>query len=136
MLKFVFAVFGGGLFVACAPTLGDGCTTNVDCSVNGDRFCDRAQPGGYCTIANCEPGSCGEEGICVRFKPDEPRLSSTWCMAKCDQTGDCDRDRYVCRNSAELNNPENPDEPPPEGTPRVAEVLEGKANRSFCVVRQ
>ncbi len=127
MLKFLLAALAAALFVACAPKLGDGCTTNVDCSVNGDRFCDLSQPGGYCTIPNCEPGSCGDDGVCVRFKPDEPRLSSTWCMAKCTQNKDCNRDRYECKSSAQLN----------EGAPEdmsVAEALEGKASGKFCVV--
>jgi len=113
---------------ACAPQLGDSCTTGTDCSVNNDRFCDLSQPGGYCTIANCEPDSCGDEGICVRFKPDEPRLSSDWCMAKCSQNSDCGRDNYACRNMEQLNKD-------PPGGKRVAEVLEGRQGAKFCVVK-
>src|SRR4051812_30050496 len=90
----VALLFLGGLG-ACAPALGDGCHTDTECSATGDRFCDRSQPGGYCTIVNCEPKSCGGEGVCVRFKPEQPRLASSWCMAKCGNNGDCDRDDYV-----------------------------------------
>ena len=132
MLVFAFSVLGFGAlsaFAGCAPKLGDGCSTDYDCSVNNDRDCDRSQPGGYCTISNCEPGSCGPGGVCVRFKPDEPRLSSDWCMATCSETGDCDRDRYVCRSATQLNEEEGVD---PDK--RVAEVLEGRDGRKFCVV--
>jgi hypothetical protein len=113
---------------ACAPRLGDGCKTSTDCSVQGTRICDRAQPGGYCTIANCKPGDCGDEGVCVRWRPDEPRLSTTYCMAKCDTTRDCDRDAYVCRNQDQVNNTS------PEGA--LAEVLEGSQGQKFCTVRE
>src|SRR4051812_37749091 len=113
---------------ACSPRLGDGCDRASDCSVNLDRFCDVTQPGGYCTIADCEPGSCGDEGRCVRFEPDQPRLTRSWCMAKCSSDGDCDRDRYVCRSAAELNTDREND--------RIAEVLDSKKNGKFCVVKE
>lgn len=128
------------LFGACAPEFGDGCSTSVDCSATGDRFCDRSQPGGYCTLANCEPKSCSDEGVCVRFKPAQPRLSSSWCMAKCSNTGDC-RDSYVCRSASQLA--EIDPTMPAEGMvsesddlqPR-AEVLDANKNQKFCVVKE
>jgi hypothetical protein len=49
-------------------------------------------------------------------------------MAKCSDNGDCDRDRYVCRNAAQLN------EGCPDGTSCVAELLDSKGGK-FCVVR-
>jgi hypothetical protein len=113
---------------ACAPRLGDGCKTSTDCSATGTRICDTAQPGGYCTIANCKPGECGEEGVCVRFRPNEPRLASTYCMAKCSNNGDCDRDAYVCRSAATVN------EESPEGV--IAEVLDGSGGAKFCTVKE
>jgi len=113
---------------ACAPKLGDGCKTSTDCSVRGDRICDKAQPGGYCTIANCTPGDCGDEGICVKFRPNEPRLSSSYCMAKCDTTADCARDRYVCRNAEQIN------EASEDGD--LAEATEGSASAKFCTVKE
>jgi hypothetical protein len=109
---------------ACAPRLGDGCERSADCSVQGDRICDLAQPGGYCTIADCEPGGCGDEGVCVRWQPDEPRVSRTWCMANCDN---CDRDRYACRSAAQLN----------EGREAaLVEVVDSKKSQRFCVLRE
>lgn len=93
--------------------------------MQGDRSCDLSQPGGYCTIADCSPGSCGDEGRCVRFKPDDPRLSRDWCMARCGNSGDCDRDNYVCRSADQLN----------QGMEsRVAETLDGRKSSKFCVV--
>jgi hypothetical protein len=112
---------------ACAPRLGDGCKTTTDCSVQGTRICDRAQPGGYCTIANCKRGDCGDEGVCVRWRPSEPRLSATYCMAKCSSTSDCDRDQYVCRSAAQVND-EN-------GDLELAEVLDGEGGAKFCTVK-
>ena len=111
---------------ACAPKLGDECSRSTDCSANGDRVCDEAQPGGYCTIANCEPGTCGDEGLCVRFRYDQPRLSSQWCMAKC--SGDCDRDDYACVNNEQLGMPEY------GGVKAV--VLDKNPKGKFCVAKR
>jgi hypothetical protein len=119
------------LVAACAPKLGDDCNNSLECSAIGDRYCDISQPGGYCTIQNCEPGACGDEGVCVRFKPDEPRLSSSWCMAKC--SGSCDRDKYDCRSADDLN------ETTADGgiiQLRRAEVLDRKKSQRFCVVTE
>ena len=121
---------------ACAPQLGDGCTTDTDCSATGTRFCDRSQPGGYCTILNCEPKACGSEGVCVRFKPEQARVSSSWCMEKCSSTGDCNRDAYVCRSAEELGKVTEG-----AGTSEVsvltrAEVLDSDVNQKFCVVKE
>jgi hypothetical protein len=121
---------------ACAPRLGDGCERNSDCSVQGDRTCDLAQTGGYCTIADCETDTCGDEGRCVRFQPEEPRQARAWCMAKCSDNGDCDRDRYVCRNVAQLNEAAGCPIDPETGdrTSCLAEMLDTKGGK-FCVVR-
>jgi hypothetical protein len=124
-LSAVFVLFSLG---ACGPKFGDGCKNSTDCSVRNDRICDRSQPGGYCTIANCKPGDCGDDGVCVRFRPAEPRLSTSYCMAKCDSTSDCDRDAYVCRSAARLNG-----DMPGED---FAEVLDGSGRSKFCVARE
>lgn len=125
---------------ACAPKFGDGCERSVECSANGDRLCDRSQPGGYCTLANCEPKACGDEGVCVRFRADAPRLSSSWCMATCDSTSDCDRDEYVCRSAAQLNElrgaSSSADTENAMAGSVFAEVLDDKKSQKFCVVRQ
>src|SRR5206468_6843571 len=33
------------LLTGCTPKIGDDCQTSVDCSQQGDRLCDTAQPG-------------------------------------------------------------------------------------------
>jgi hypothetical protein len=136
-MRYKLLIVAACLFMgACAPQLGDGCSTATECSATGDRYCDRSQPGGYCTIVNCEPKSCGDEGVCVRFKPDQPRLQSSWCMKKCGNTGDCDRDEYVCRSAEDLGDISEVVAMSGEsGSPR-AEVLESNKNAKFCVVRE
>jgi hypothetical protein len=118
---------------ACGPKFGDNCKNSTDCSVRNDRICDRSQPGGYCTIPNCKPGDCGDDGVCVRFRPSEPRLSSSYCMAKCDKNRDC-RDEYVCRSPSQLNG-EGEDGEESLGEPFV-EVLDGSGKAKFCVVKE
>lgn len=51
----------------CARQIGDDCTTNVNCSALGDRVCDLASPGGYCTVESCDRASCPDDAVCVRF---------------------------------------------------------------------
>ena len=64
----VFVVALAALSFGCAPQIGDECETSVDCSQGGERLCDITQPGGYCTVFNCEPNSCPEdESLCVQF---------------------------------------------------------------------
>src|SRR5258705_13828561 len=53
------------LAVGCSPKIGDKCSVSTDCSVQGDRLCDPTQPGGYCTVFNCEPDRCPDESVCV-----------------------------------------------------------------------
>lgn len=63
-----------GLLMAlggCSAVIGDGCETNLECSPNGDRICDTAQRGGYCTVQGCGPDSCPEEAHCISFFPAE-----------------------------------------------------------------
>lgn len=77
----------------CQPLIGDDCQTNLDCSEDGDRFCDRTQPNGYCTIVDCTPGSCPHEGACVQFF--EGVHARNYCMRQCEGNGDC-RGSYTC----------------------------------------
>jgi hypothetical protein len=100
----------------CAPKIGDACSVSTDCSATGGRLCDSTQPGGYCTLFNCEPGSCPSEAICVAFKahPSQAaacadpqgsaRLERTFCMAKCSKNSDC-RAGYACIDMNVRNNP-------------------------------
>lgn len=54
---------------ACGEEIGDACSLSSDCSPQGDRICDVASPGGYCTVFGCDVGTCPEEAVCVRFFP-------------------------------------------------------------------
>lgn len=90
----------------CQPHIGDSCSLPSECSVTGDRLCEPNFPGGYCTIFNCEPGSCPSEAVCVAYgvapstKPEcaaasTRRFARTFCMRGCSSTSDC-RSGYEC----------------------------------------
>jgi hypothetical protein len=94
--------------VGCKPQIGDECQLSTDCSAADDRLCDITAPGGYCTIYNCEPGSCPEdEALCVEFGAQRSPVAAcesrqipspyarAFCMAVCDSDSDC-RDGYTC----------------------------------------
>jgi hypothetical protein len=77
------------LLGACAPEIGDDCSTNQDCG--SGRICDLSQPGGYCTVRPCEDTtSCPDGSVCIHFENTE-----SYCMLYCEGNGDC-RDGYVC----------------------------------------
>jgi hypothetical protein len=109
-------------FSACAPAIGDECKTSLDCSSQGSRLCDRTQPHGYCTLRGCESGTCPEDSVCVKFRPVQERLATTYCMAKCDDDGDCRSDEgYRCSTASEFG----------ETAELEAEIL-GRSNQGFC----
>jgi len=103
------------LAMACGHKIGDECTTSVDCSQGGERLCDITQPGGYCTVFNCEPDTCPEESACIAFGAAlstapgcaDPsglsRLHRPFCMLTCSSNSDC-RGGYTC---VDLNDPLN-----------------------------
>ena len=78
----------------CKQHIGDSCGSSTDCSVTGERQCDLAQPGGYCTVFSCDPDTC-PEGACVEWRFIPSRTAETWCMKTCDDTGNC-RLEYSC----------------------------------------
>jgi hypothetical protein len=130
----ILAVFLMLAAVGCKPKIGDDCNVSSDCSVTGDRLCDTTQPGGYCTIFNCEPGSCPDEAICVAFvnapsalpacsdKQGGQRLQRAFCLRRCDANDDC-RGDYVCADMGRPN-------------PWGAVVIEnGSTNGKVCTVR-
>jgi hypothetical protein len=114
ILLAVLAVVG-----ACGKEIGDACVQGVDCDPNGERLCDPASIGGYCTIQGCDVSTCPGESVCVKFftgafsnrtcdhtNPDDPactldelcslddhcvaRSSEVrFCMRKCGSDGDC-----------------------------------------------
>ena len=109
---------------ACAPEIGDSCTSSLDCSTNNTRICDRTQPAGYCTIKDCEKGTCPEDSVCVKFVPLQERLAVTFCMLECDKDKDCrEDDGYQCTKSTEFG----------ADTEIAALVLDGDS-RAFCSI--
>lgn len=94
----VLFVLLSALSAACARRIGDGCALNTDCSINNDRVCDVSAMGGYCTVPECDPNSCPDNGLCVEFLGDQPTRVRRFCMANCGSNSDC-RSGYVCRNA-------------------------------------
>jgi hypothetical protein len=100
-------------------TVGQSCTSTSDCDDNGTTFgtClpetfslpdgGRAQsgnPGGYCTLVNCESDSdCGPSGtgVCLLITQDPNAAVQTLCFASCPAGGQgqstC-RSGYVCQS--------------------------------------
>ncbi|HEX7478843.1 MAG TPA: hypothetical protein VF331_13640 [Polyangiales bacterium] len=108
---------------ACGKQIGDKCRTALDCSVSASRLCDRTEPGGYCTVQDCDLGTCPSEAVCVKFRPAVNRLSVTYCMYKCGDTDDCRTDQgYRCLHANEF------------GVAGEAEIV-GNPNTKFCAVR-
>jgi hypothetical protein len=117
--------------LGCKPEIGDECTVSTDCSAAGERLCDTTQPGGYCTIFNCEPGTCPEEAICISYGnalspvcPNNNRRSryeETYCVFKCEDDDDC-RSGYACIDMNQAN---------PGG---VVVVEQGSVDGRVCVV--
>lgn len=117
------------MLAGCAPALGDSCGNSADCSVSGDRICDLAQPGGYCTIDGCAADACPDEGVCVewRFAPD--RTARRFCMQTCESNSDC-REEYSCLGTADPALAET--EGAEDGMP-LARVVDDNSARRFCV---
>jgi hypothetical protein len=83
--RIVFVALLGLGLGACGKEIGDECVVSSDCSSSGDRFCDTASRGGYCTIQGCDFNTCPEESACVRF------FTGSFSNRLCDPTTE-DRD--------------------------------------------
>jgi uncharacterized membrane protein YgcG len=129
----VVALFATLTGVGCKPKIGDKCSLSTDCSSVGDRLCDTSQPGGYCTIFNCEPGRCPDEAVCVAFHevadgtnvactdPERwTRFERSFCMRTCGSPSDC-RDGYTCAGGDALQ------------TGWSAQIAEADTSTAVCV---
>ena len=118
----------------CKPKVGDDCRISTDCSASGDRRCDITAPGGYCTVENCEPGTCPEdESLCVQFGAQRSSVDKcvdlqspspyarAYCMATCDDDSDC-RSGYSCEDLSVADNPWE------------AVLIDGNRGNRACVV--
>ncbi|WP_394839931.1 hypothetical protein LVJ94_23875 [Pendulispora rubella] len=111
----------------CTPSIGDSCTVSTNCSSSGDRLCDNSQPGGYCTVFNCQPDRCPEEAACVQFhaavdgcpySDRSQRSAKSFCVKHCDSDSDC-RPEYRCAA--------------PGIAPYFAQILDRNQDRKVCV---
>jgi hypothetical protein len=103
--RFVMFLFLAGLAAgagACGKEIGDDCQFHVDCSPNGDRICDFASEGGYCTIQGCDYATCPEEAVCVQFfaggfsnKSCDPAATAEDCLIE-DENPDPNLARRCC----------------------------------------
>ena len=75
-------------FIACESQVGDPCVSSTQCAPG--QLCDVNSAEGYCTVRDCEEGSCPEGSICVTFESLD-----RYCMATCAEADDC-RDGYTC----------------------------------------
>ena len=127
-----------GFLVACQPTIGDSCGSSLDCSATGERQCDLAQPGGYCTVQNCNADTCPDGAICVEWGFNPSRTAQTWCMRGCGSDGDC-RGLYLCALPSEINmagerEPEDIGCEPLTDDQQLARTIDLDANRSLSKV--
>jgi hypothetical protein len=112
---------------ACGNKIGDSCSISTDCATEGGRICDVSSPDGYCTIPNCDIGTCPSESTCVQFysvinvdkhctTADDCTIDQVctvggfcaardselrFCMLNCGSQGDC-RDGYECRDLSRM----------------------------------
>jgi hypothetical protein len=117
----------------CQQHIGDACSGSADCSVTGERQCDLAQPGGYCTVFSCDPDTC-PEGACIEWRFSPSRTAETWCMQSCSRDSSCRRD-YSCVLPANINmgGEWQADVPADERIARVIDLNETRATGKICV---
>jgi hypothetical protein len=99
------ALVGLSVLSACSRTIGDACASNVECSPLGDRFCDLASPGGYCTVEGCAFDSCPDSAACVRFfslKKGQARCAVGKApRSDCDKASTLDKESCCVPGSAD-----------------------------------
>jgi len=133
MRRATILLLAGFALAGCKQHIGDSCGSSTDCSVTGERQCDLAQPGGYCTIFSCDPDTC-PEGACVEWRFIPSRTAETWCMKTCDYDGNC-RAEYSCvfPNQITMSGGFDPDLPDDERVARIIDLEGNRAEAKICV---
>lgn len=124
----------GSVVAGCQPDIGDSCGSSRDCSPTGERQCDLAQPGGYCTILGCDPDTCPDGTICVEWRFVPSRTAETWCMKPCSDDGNC-RVAYLCALPSHItqNGERSPTQvPDDERVARVLDLADDRATAKIC----
>lgn len=132
-MRIAMLLLAVGMTVAgCRMNIGDGCGTSTDCSVTGERQCDLAQPGGYCTVFSCDPDTC-PQGACVEWRFVPSRTAETWCMKTCDNDGWC-RNEYWCVLPSEINQQGEyeADIAPEDRVARIIDLNQFRATAKIC----
>ncbi|MEO8875861.1 MAG: hypothetical protein ABI461_09760 [Polyangiaceae bacterium] len=130
LLFAVIALAGMMTMAGCTPHIGDHCTLSTDCSLQGDRQCDTAEPNGYCTVFGCQGNLCPDQAACVLFYPavqgcgyndrEPSRTAHAACMKQCSQNSDCRTDEgYVCAD--------------PKALPWSALILDDDQSQHICI---
>lgn len=113
---------------ACAPAVGDSCSGSTDCSIDGSRICDTAQPGGYCTVMGCDPDTCPDGAVCVEWRYDPARTAETYCMKRCSSNGGC-RDGYACEDPEAITDEDG------DQLARIIDLRQSRRESDFCVAQ-
>lgn len=92
----ITAAFVTIALAGCGNEIGDSCSLSIDCSSQGDRFCDISSPGGYCTVIGCDYNNCPDDSVCIRFfSLAQTNITCTWTTednGEEDSTNDCTAD--------------------------------------------
>ena len=116
----------------CAQNIGDSCSGSSDCSQTGERQCDLAQPGGYCTVFSCDPDTC-PEGACVEWRFIPSRTAETWCMQTCGGDGNCRNDYYcVLPSNINMAGEWEAEVPTDERVARIIDLSENLTTSKIC----
>lgn len=128
----IVLLLAGVSLTGCKQNIGDSCGNSTDCSVTGERQCDLAQPGGYCTVFSCDPDTC-PQGACVEWRFVPSRTAETWCMKTCDSDSWCRREYYcVFPNEINMEGEWEADIPADERVARITDLNEFRATAKIC----
>ncbi|HSN81608.1 MAG TPA: hypothetical protein VLS88_03435 [Polyangiales bacterium] len=133
MRRTVVLLLAGAGMMGCQQNIGDACGSSTDCSLTGDRQCDLAQPGGYCTVFSCDPDTC-PQGACVEWRFIPSRTAETWCMKTCNDDRNC-RSEYSCvlPSAIDRNGQFDPTLPQDEQVARIIDLEGNPTDSRICV---